>query len=227
MRSRVTSRRSCWGWSGTKLGVRRPCCSRSASHSASCTSVLRPGTRFRCESRDEDQFNIANQTISHRTPQNSGALHCDVGTADFDKPTFAGEVILWSSSQRYEFHSVGGKLSMMLTHATNPALMHIQSTTPSIENFHQGLSFHNTSLNNTLEDQQRVPVKDQFRLRALTAIQGGSARHLGTSLKEQALGVKFTAVLSLPLFFLFVYLVFMPGGATATHDFFGIKPPEI
>jgi len=116
---------------------------------------------------------------------------------------------------------------MMLTHATNPALMHIQSTTPSIENFHQGLSFHNTSLNNTLEDQQRVPVKDQFRLRALKAIQGGSARHLGTSLKEQALGVKFTAVLTLPLFFLFVYLVFMPGGATATHDFFGIKPPEI
>ena len=136
MRSRVTSRRSCWGWSGTKLGVRRPCCSRSASHSASCTSVLRPGTRFRCESRDEDQFNIANQTISHRTPQNSGALHSDVATADFDKPTFAGEVILWSSSQRYEFLSVGGKLSMMLTHATNPALMHVQSTTPSIEDFH-------------------------------------------------------------------------------------------
>jgi len=68
-----------------------------------------------------------------------------------------------------------------------------------------------------------MPVKDQFRLRALTAIQGGSARHLGTSLKEQAPGVKFTPVLSLPLFFLLVYLVFMPGGAAATHEVFEIE----
>ncbi len=50
-----------------------------------------------------------------------------------------------------------------------------------------------------------MPLKDQFRLRALLAIQGGSARHLGTSLEKQALGVKFTAVLSLPIFSLLVY----------------------
>jgi hypothetical protein len=36
-------------------------------------------------------------------------------------------------------------------------------------------------------------------------------------------GITFTLILSLPIFCLPVYLVFMPDGAPAAHDFFGIK----
>jgi hypothetical protein len=42
-------------------------------------------------------------------------------------------------------------------------------------------------------------------------------------LESKLSGIKFTAVLSLLLFSLPVYPVFMPGGAAATHDFFGMK----
>src|SRR5215204_3411474 len=44
LRARVRSRSACSGIVGTKLGRMRPWASRSASHVASFTSVLRPGT---------------------------------------------------------------------------------------------------------------------------------------------------------------------------------------
>ena len=48
VRYRVRSRRCRSKAGGPKLAFNRPCCSRSAIHSASPTSVLRPGTAFRC-----------------------------------------------------------------------------------------------------------------------------------------------------------------------------------
>jgi hypothetical protein len=75
----------------------------------------------------------------------------------------------------------------------------------------------------TLEDRQGVSVFDQFHLHARMAISGGSARHLGTSLESKLSRLKFTLVLSLPIFSLPVYSVFMPGGAPAEHDVFGIS----
>src|SRR5215212_1830087 len=46
LRARARSRSACSGIAGTKLGRMRPWASRSASHVASFTSVLRPGTAF-------------------------------------------------------------------------------------------------------------------------------------------------------------------------------------
>jgi hypothetical protein len=65
-------------------------------------------------------------------------------------------------------------------------------------------------------------VCDQFHLHACVALLGGSARHLGTSLESKLSRITFTLVLSLPLFSLPVYPVFMPGGAPAARDVFGI-----
>ena len=48
VRVRVRSRSSRCAWGGTKLARNSPCCSRSASHSLSATSVLRPGTALTC-----------------------------------------------------------------------------------------------------------------------------------------------------------------------------------
>ncbi len=45
---RVRSRSACTAGGGTKLARIRPCAKRSASHMASFTSVLRPGTFFTC-----------------------------------------------------------------------------------------------------------------------------------------------------------------------------------
>ncbi len=67
---------------------------------------------------------------------------------------------------------------------------------------------------------------DQFHLHAHVAISGGSARHLGTSLESKLSRIPFTLVLSLPLFSLLVYPVFIPGGAPAAHDVFGMKLVE-
>ena len=52
---------------------------------------------------------------------------------------------------------------------------------------------------------QGVPAADQFHLHAHVAISGRSARHLGTSLDSKLARIKFTLVLSLPIFLLPVY----------------------
>src|SRR5258706_8179987 len=48
IRLRVRSRTACCSLLGMKLAFNKPCWSRSAIHSASLTSVFRPGTAFMC-----------------------------------------------------------------------------------------------------------------------------------------------------------------------------------
>jgi len=58
------SRTICWvGSSGTKLALIIPCAIKSASHVASFTSVLRPGTFFTCAA-----FHPSDEGLSLGTP---------------------------------------------------------------------------------------------------------------------------------------------------------------
>jgi hypothetical protein len=103
--------------------------------------------------------------------------------------------------------------------------MHIQPTAPLIDDFHGFLSFrkHFISNHERSKTSRGVSVLDQFHLHARIAISGGSAKHLGTSLESKLSRIKFTLVLSLPIFSLPVYPVFMPSGAPPAHDVFGMK----
>jgi hypothetical protein len=69
--------------------------------------------------------------------------------------------------------------------------------------------------------RQGVSVFDQFHLQAQGAILSGSVRHLGTSWESKLSGILFTIVLSLPIFSLPVYLVFMLSGAPAGAWYLG------
>ena len=81
VRVRVRSRSSRWGRSGMKLARSSPCRSRSAIHSASLTSVLRPGTALMCGALTTSTSQLALQHVVDRLPVDAGALHRHVGAA--------------------------------------------------------------------------------------------------------------------------------------------------
>ena len=65
LRVRSRLRISCVCVSGTKLARIRPCANNSASHIASLTSVLRPGTFFTCAAFANTNANSPSSKMCH------------------------------------------------------------------------------------------------------------------------------------------------------------------
>jgi len=73
-RVRVSSRSACCSGGGTKLARTKPCASKSASHRASCTSLLRPGmlrTAAACASTSVSSVSKTAHTGFQYTPVDS------------------------------------------------------------------------------------------------------------------------------------------------------------
>ena len=81
VRCRVRSRSSRIAGGGMKLGESRPCWSSCAIHSASLTSVLRPGTCLSLLGVDQDDLEVAFQEVEDRLPVDPGRFHGDVADA--------------------------------------------------------------------------------------------------------------------------------------------------
>ena len=76
---------------GMKLPQISPWRSRSAIHSASFTSVFRPGTALMCCGIRHQQRQLPFKQVVHRPPVATGALHGDMGTAQAGQPVEQGE----------------------------------------------------------------------------------------------------------------------------------------
>jgi hypothetical protein len=113
-RYRTKSRRARCHLGGTKLLRTRPCLTRSAIHSASFTSVLRPGTFLMC---------VAFPTTSSKSPSSTAYAGIQYTTVD-SIPTFVHPS---SSSQRR-----GSSSSLV-----DACLMYVQSTTAFHDRFHR------------------------------------------------------------------------------------------
>jgi hypothetical protein len=154
---------------------------------------------------DQHQLEVPGQAIIDGTPEHSGALHAHVAAAFFQQPLPHGQQLWGDGAEGPDLFATLPRFDDRDTGHHHVA-MDIQPTATRIKDFHGSSPFRNASsaLMNARRGQG-VSVGDQFHLHAGGAISGGSARHLGTSWESKLARIKFTLVLSLPLFFLSVY----------------------
>src|SRR5260221_1130841 len=191
-RRRVRSRRSCCSWLGTKLAVKSPCCNKSTIHSASCTSVFRPGTALICWALATTNSKKPILSSIHLHPIHSRALHAHVATLLLQQPGTQGQQIRCFIAERADLFASLSCLDTTQTHHQK-AQMHVNACAPLIHHLytHVYRSFLFSALLPFVRQHPRwcLSFYSVFFVLSYAALAGeatwsGSSRHQSNSFKD-------------------------------------------
>src|SRR3982751_6619895 len=144
LRARVRSRRACSGIAGTKLGRMRPWASRSASHVASFTSVLRPGTAltwWALASTSSKSPAKTAQTGFQYTPVASIAMHVTPWPVSHSESRSSSVVVVPKVSTKRTTTPAAPPACVQAPESHDRVPVDVEPGATHVEDVHNGLAF--------------------------------------------------------------------------------------